>query len=685
MTLEITNRIAIHTGNGATTVFPYGFPVLSASDMIVSLQDATTGLVTSVLNPSEYSVTGIGNPDGGTVTYPLSGSPLASTTKIIIERLVEYKQPLELNDYGGFYPESVERQLDHMEMQIQQLAEQVGRSVIAAPGGAQRVLANNFTDNDSLMFQNGAIVPGPTASEISNAQGYAQAAAASAQAAADDLSEVETIYGEIQTYDPTVRYKTVADMLASTRGPAGVGAQWQAAGFLYTEADPSATDHHLTTAGGVKLYVRLDDMGRMNASAFGADGSHDSTAEVVAAAKAAAPRGLVFVAPNTTFDVSAALHDADWPIEVFLYGQPLIGFGYAGVNLHGFFTKGDPTAAKDSAFILHDGHNVGMIFSNDGSSGSVSGQHKIVTMLWSGGFMTKGAIPGLQQNLAAWQWGIHNDLPRWAYTLRKYAPPIAAEKGYFFWKEGVSVSIGDVCFNNNSGGTYAYYQATSAGTTGPTRPTHTAGSVSDGGVTWQFVSSLYDTSIYQFTDIGQRFVNAGASAVQFERVRMSPDDPATTMVFRRETSGPSKDIRYEFVPTDGTGTLATAWRTVYDTSNISFQYGATTIFSLDSAGVNLRRVTKATATAADGDTSPSVAAISSLVLNNSSATSISTFDNGATNQELEVIAQNANTTLTHGSGMVLKGATNAAMPANGVMRLRKVPYSSAWIEVSRSW
>lgn len=62
---------------------------------------------------------------------------------------------------------------------------------------------------------------------------------------------------------------TVSDLLASTEPKAGVGTLRQAAGFLYEEADPSATDHHVTTAGGVKLYV-LPIGGEVNIQAFGA-------------------------------------------------------------------------------------------------------------------------------------------------------------------------------------------------------------------------------------------------------------------------------------------------------------------------------------------------------------------------------------------------------------------------------
>lgn len=59
-------------------------------------------------------------------------------------------------------------------------------------------------------------------------------------------------------------FDTVADMLADTHLAQGEGTVWRADGFRYREADPAATDHHLTTAGGVKLYVQPGDDGWYN-------------------------------------------------------------------------------------------------------------------------------------------------------------------------------------------------------------------------------------------------------------------------------------------------------------------------------------------------------------------------------------------------------------------------------------
>ena len=54
------------------------------------------------------------------------------------------------------------------------------------------------------------------------------------------------------------------------------------------------------------------------------------------------------------------------------------------------------------------------------------------------------------------------------------------------WETGKSITAGDIRKSGNN-----YYKATSTGTTGQIKPTHTEGSVSDGGVTWLYLHSGY--------------------------------------------------------------------------------------------------------------------------------------------------------------------------------------------------
>lgn len=113
-------------GNGLTTSFDFPFPVPLASELYVYL---TSGGVTTLLNPSQYSTTGVGTSNGGSVTYPLSGSPIPTGSFLTIQRILTFQQLTSLVDQSGYYPNVVENALDYLTMLCQQLAESVSLSL----------------------------------------------------------------------------------------------------------------------------------------------------------------------------------------------------------------------------------------------------------------------------------------------------------------------------------------------------------------------------------------------------------------------------------------------------------------------------------------------------------------------------------------------------------------------------
>ena len=132
MTIPSTPRKAgPFLGNGATTSFPFAFKVFGPTDIKVVVADSA-GVETVLALNSDYAVTLNPNQDtspGGIVTYPLGGSSLPPGSTLSIIGDIDYDQPLDLPSGGNFSPLALENQLDRTTMQIQQLAEIVGRSV----------------------------------------------------------------------------------------------------------------------------------------------------------------------------------------------------------------------------------------------------------------------------------------------------------------------------------------------------------------------------------------------------------------------------------------------------------------------------------------------------------------------------------------------------------------------------
>lgn len=129
MTLATTSTKAVAQGNGATTSWPYTFLIPALDAVIVTLVDIASGNPTTI-PPANFSITGLGNPIGGAVTYPLSGSPLASTSQIVIERFVPETQETDFTLQGAVYPTDIEDALDYVTMICQQLQDQVDRSIV---------------------------------------------------------------------------------------------------------------------------------------------------------------------------------------------------------------------------------------------------------------------------------------------------------------------------------------------------------------------------------------------------------------------------------------------------------------------------------------------------------------------------------------------------------------------------
>lgn len=122
MTISTTSNTVVAQGNGLTNSFSFTFPVPLASELFVYYTDANG--VQTLLSSTQYSATGIGSSVGGSVTYPLVGSPIATGTSLTIQRSVPYVQLSDIVNQSGFYPNVVENALDYLTMQTQQLAEQ---------------------------------------------------------------------------------------------------------------------------------------------------------------------------------------------------------------------------------------------------------------------------------------------------------------------------------------------------------------------------------------------------------------------------------------------------------------------------------------------------------------------------------------------------------------------------------
>lgn len=115
MTVSTVVNHEQYTGNGVTTVFPYRFRILKTSHMVVTVSD-TAGVLTTLINGTDYTITGVGLVTGGNVVL---SSALADGWLISLDRDLPAVQETDLRNQGRFFAETHEDAFDYLTMLVQ--------------------------------------------------------------------------------------------------------------------------------------------------------------------------------------------------------------------------------------------------------------------------------------------------------------------------------------------------------------------------------------------------------------------------------------------------------------------------------------------------------------------------------------------------------------------------------------
>ena len=206
MTVRSDQRKIIYQGNGTTTQFAVPFYFINNTDLQVSVNDGTT--TTDLVLGTDYTLTGAGVETGGTLTTAV---PVASGSEIAILRTVAYKQEMDIPENDIFPSQNMERALDRLTMQTQQLAEQMDRAVTV----------DVFSDADpselvseiEVIYDNKASVIA-VAGSISNVNTVA-GSIANVNTVAGSVANVNTVAGDIANVNTVAGDKTNVDTVAT--------------------------------------------------------------------------------------------------------------------------------------------------------------------------------------------------------------------------------------------------------------------------------------------------------------------------------------------------------------------------------------------------------------------------------------------------------------------------------------
>ncbi len=153
MTVTNSQTSVIWVGNGSTQEFYYSFLIPFAGQC--QLVFTPVGGAPQVIAPGLYSVSNVGNSTGGSVVYPISGSPIPTGATLTFSRVVPYQQTFHPSAQGPIYNPVLEAALDALDMQIMQVEQQLGDVSI----NGTVVNEISFTGSVSVAFS-GTELPG---------------------------------------------------------------------------------------------------------------------------------------------------------------------------------------------------------------------------------------------------------------------------------------------------------------------------------------------------------------------------------------------------------------------------------------------------------------------------------------------------------------------------------------------
>lgn len=206
-----------YSGNGVLTTFPYEFPITDQTYVKV-VKTSAAGVDTTLIVGVDYSVAGVSSltPSTWVVTYPVSGTPLASGEHLTLVPNLPVIQSADLDNQGNYFGKTFEGALDFLTVICQMLKEQVDRSVKLPVGTTVSSDTTLASINASVATCN-ADAASATASQLAAATSAAASAAsatasAASAAAAANTAQVEGVIG----YNTTVLTNADVTLVANT-------------------------------------------------------------------------------------------------------------------------------------------------------------------------------------------------------------------------------------------------------------------------------------------------------------------------------------------------------------------------------------------------------------------------------------------------------------------------------------
>lgn len=120
-----------YNGNGVTTNFDYDFQIQVNDELTVTTVDSG-GVETVLALTTDYTVTGVGDDEGGQIVLVDPASDAPSGTTLFIQYNGDYNQEVDYSNQGRIQLGLLEASLDKIVMHLRALKERVDRAVLAS-------------------------------------------------------------------------------------------------------------------------------------------------------------------------------------------------------------------------------------------------------------------------------------------------------------------------------------------------------------------------------------------------------------------------------------------------------------------------------------------------------------------------------------------------------------------------
>lgn len=719
MTVPSTKNVKTHLGNGVTTVFPFDFRIFQAEDLEVSLTLADDTIVPWSLG-TDYTVAEKWEDvqSGGEIiatTAPDDG------TTLVIRRVLQPLQETDLRNQGAYYAEVVERVFDRLTMLIQQVIEDAGRSLKHPIGedfwdGEGKAIKNIITATiadakdvanvgwvqeyvTDILAGGGGAIPetylllGDGVETTFPLPGI-EISASSAYTVTIDGLDMRPKVNETDDWDYRIDVENEQIIfLEPPPAPASAGDKLVMVRVLGYKRGITQGDATIVTADGASTSLTLSVWMKRLLDAESAiqkrvkyvanvtelrtiDGAVDDQVVTVkndpnrldgtfvAETSAVADDGVdVFVSANgkrfrrakiATSNGRVVLEIADSASKSHLLLRNVTpGATRMHVEPNGHVDSGTITK-QDWMFDPYNedqsNYRIINIYTKQGAGAGYNGQNGVAVLGAKGAGDHFGIFPSINVGFSDDNAnGVPLKVMYFDTSDTEWRTPLLGA-----WREGRDVSLGDYILAN-----FKLYQADGAGTTGATKPSHSSGSASDGGVSWTFVRDYQAAagSIKPCVVIGDRddmpkfgFPNARAqfagSAVVWNGEKFQFLDDAGSAVWEIGVDLNTDDFHIRSLT--GGGSLR------FDAPG-SFVQNSGLAYLLTSLTEDSE-----SATVAVGKTEM-------LSLNNANPTNITQFT-GLPYQRFYVQASNSNTTLVHGTNLKLAGGVNRVVTGDDTLQ-----------------